>query len=83
MVKDLLTPDYIFEASWEVCNKVEGYTPFCQRGPIPYRVSLEIEYSLSARMYGKEKKIHCSLNLTSCVPNGKNMHLKKITFQSG
>ena len=24
MVKDLLTPDYIFESSWEVCNKVGG-----------------------------------------------------------
>ncbi|AVM52116.1 glycogen/starch synthase [Bacteroides zoogleoformans] len=24
MIKELLTPDYIFEASWEVCNKVGG-----------------------------------------------------------
>jgi hypothetical protein len=24
MTKELLTPDYIFEASWEVCNKVGG-----------------------------------------------------------
>lgn len=24
MVKELLTPDYIFESSWEVCNKVGG-----------------------------------------------------------
>ena len=24
MAKELLTPDYIFEASWEVCNKVGG-----------------------------------------------------------
>ena len=24
MMNDLLTPDYIFEASWEVCNKVGG-----------------------------------------------------------
>lgn len=24
MVKELLSPDYIFEASWEVCNKVGG-----------------------------------------------------------
>ncbi len=24
MIKDLITPDYIFESSWEVCNKVGG-----------------------------------------------------------
>jgi len=32
MAKDLLTPDYIFEASWEVCNKVGGiYTVLSTR----------------------------------------------------
>lgn len=32
MVKDLLAPDYIFEASWEVCNKVGGiYTVLSTR----------------------------------------------------
>ncbi|MCC8187995.1 MAG: glycogen/starch synthase [Bacteroides sp.] len=32
MVKDLLTPDYIFETSWEVCNKVGGiYTVLSTR----------------------------------------------------
>lgn len=32
MLKDLLTPDYIFEASWEVCNKVGGiYTVLSTR----------------------------------------------------
>ena len=32
MSKDLLTPDYIFEASWEVCNKVGGiYTVLSTR----------------------------------------------------
>ena len=32
MIKDLLTPDYIFESSWEVCNKVGGiYTVLSTR----------------------------------------------------
>ena len=32
MLKELLTPDYIFEASWEVCNKVGGiYTVLSTR----------------------------------------------------
>ena len=32
MVKDLLRPDYIFESSWEVCNKVGGiYTVLSTR----------------------------------------------------
>ena len=32
MVKDLLTPDYIFESSWEDVIKWEGYTPFVDTG---------------------------------------------------
>ena len=32
MMKQLLTPDYIFESSWEVCNKVGGiYTELSTR----------------------------------------------------
>ena len=32
MINELLTPDYIFEASWEVCNKVGGiYTVLSTR----------------------------------------------------
>ena len=32
MTKDLLRPDYIFESSWEVCNKVGGiYTVLSTR----------------------------------------------------
>jgi glycosyltransferase involved in cell wall biosynthesis len=32
MIKELITPDYIFEASWEVCNKVGGiYTVLSTR----------------------------------------------------
>ena len=32
MAKDLLSPDYIFESSWEVCNKVGGiYTVLSTR----------------------------------------------------
>ena len=32
MAKELLTPSYIFEASWEVCNKVGGiYTVLSTR----------------------------------------------------
>ena len=32
MAKELLTPGYIFEASWEVCNKVGGiYTVLSTR----------------------------------------------------
>ncbi len=39
MVKDLLTPNYIFESSWEVCNKVGGiYTVLSTRANTLYRV---------------------------------------------
>ena len=32
MMKQLLKPDYIFESSWEVCNKVGGiYTVLSTR----------------------------------------------------
>ena len=33
MAKELLTPDYIFEASWEVCNKVGEFIRCCPPGP--------------------------------------------------
>ena len=39
MVKDLLTPNYIFESSWEVCNKVGGiYTVLSTRANTLYNV---------------------------------------------
>ena len=45
MTKELLTPDYIFEASWEVCNKVGGiYTVLSTRAN--YRLNFAIDYSL-------------------------------------
>lgn len=35
MYKELITPDYIFEASWEVCNKVGGiYTVLSTRAAV-------------------------------------------------
>lgn len=46
MTKELLTPDYIFEASWEVCNKVGGiYTVLSTRANT-YRLNFAIDYSL-------------------------------------
>ena len=39
MAKELLTPDYIFESSWEVCNKVGGiYTVLSTRAKILHDV---------------------------------------------
>lgn len=46
MTKELLTPDYIFEASWEVCNKVGGIYTVCLQGQILYRLNFAIDYSL-------------------------------------
>ena len=41
MMKQLLTPDYIFESSWEVCNKVGGiYTVLSTRAKTLQNTSL-------------------------------------------
>ena len=46
MVKDLLTPDYIFEASWEVCNKVGGIYTVCLQGQIRCKLTSVTNYFL-------------------------------------
>ena len=38
MATKLLTPDYIFESSWEVCNKVGGIYTVFQQEQKPYRI---------------------------------------------
>ena len=80
MVKELLTPDYIFEASWEVCNKVGGiYTVLSTRANT-LQTKFRDRVFLWVRTFGKEKKIPYLLSLITFVPHGKNMLLKKITF---
>ena len=36
------TPEYLFESSWEVCNKVGGIIPSFQRKLIRYNSHLKI-----------------------------------------
>ena len=40
MVKSLLKPDYIFESSWEVCNKVGGIYTVLSPERIRFKVNL-------------------------------------------
>ena len=79
MVKELLTPDYIFEASWEVCNKVGGiYTVLSTRAN-----TLQTKFRdrvFLVRTSGKEKRIPYLSSPITFVPHGRNMLLKKITF---
>ena len=67
MVKDLLTPDYIFEASWEVCNKVGGiYTVLSTRAN-----TLQTAF---------RDKLFCSSSRIICVLLGRSMRLRKMNF---
>ena len=50
MTKDLLRPDYIFESSWEVCNKVGGiHTVISTKA-----LNMEKEYSSSHILIGPD-----------------------------
>ncbi len=73
MTKELLTPDYIFEASWEVCNKVGGiYTVLSTRANT-LQTKFRDRLFFIGRISGREKRTLCSLSLITFVQRGKNM----------
>lgn len=71
MIQQALFPDFVFEASWEVCNKVGGiYTvlssrakTLCENWPITFVLSVLI----------CKKKIRYLLKRKSCFQNGKKL----------
>ena len=73
MTKELLTPDYIFEASWEVCNKVGGiYTVLSTRANTLQTKFRDRLFFIGPDFWqGKENL--CSLSLITFVQRGKNM----------
>lgn len=72
-MEQLLTPDCIFESSWEVCNKVGGiYTVLSTRAKTLQEAFEDKIFSLD-RMYGWEKKILCLLRMKNCSRTGVNM----------
>ena len=82
MVKELLTPDYIFEASWEVCNKVGGiYTVLSTRANT-LQTNFHDRVFFVGPDFGKGKRILYLSSPRTFVPHGKNMLLKKITSLS-
>lgn len=59
MMKQLLTPDYIFESSWEVCNKVGGiYTVLSTRAKTLQNVFLDRIFFIGPDVWlGKENPL--------------------------
>ena len=72
MTRELLTPDYIFEASWEVCNKVGGiYTVLSTRAnTLQNKFRDRVIFIGPDFWQGKENAQH-----------GKNMRQRKISSQ--
>ena len=82
MVKDLLTPDYIFESSWEVCNKVGGiYTVLSTRANTLQEKFRDRIFFIGPDVWqGKENPLFIESD-TYVLP-GKSMHLRKTNFLS-
>ena len=68
MAKDLLTPDYIFESSWEVCNKVGGiYTVLSTRAKTLQDAYKDRLFFIGPDFWaGKENPLFCE-NENLCV----------------
>ena len=83
MVKDLLTPDYIFESSWEVCNKVGGiYTVLSTRANTLQEKFRDRIFFIGPDVWqGKENPLFIESDNLYVLP-GKSMHLRKTNFLS-
>ena len=66
MAKEYFKPDYIFESSWEVCNKVGGiYTVLSSR-------------SLLVLTVGRKRNVPISRRTTLSLQNGNGLQKKVI-----
>lgn len=73
MAKELLAPDYIFEASWEVCNKVGGiYTVLSTRAKTLQEAFKDKVFFIGPD-FGQERKTLCSVKMRIFVRHGVNM----------
>ena len=83
MVKDLLTPDYIFESSWEVCNKVGGiYTVLSTREetpePTPEPTGPYIDGTYTGSSYGYSGRV----NVTVTIQGGQIASIEQSNSDS-
>lgn len=75
MKNEVLVPDYIFETSWEVCNKVGGiYTVLSSRAK-----TLMSTYQDRVVFIGPDLKQPTAnvdfVRMNGCCPNGKRLRL--------
>ena len=81
MTKELLTPDYIFEASWEVCNKVGGiYTVLSTRANT-LQTKFRDRLFFIGPDFWQEKRTLCSLSLITFVQRGKTCSVERQSFR--
>lgn len=72
MAKELLAPDYIFEASWEVCNKVGEFIQCCPLAKTLQEAFKDKVFSYNL-IFGQERKTLCSVKMRIFVRHGVNM----------
>ena len=73
MAKELLAPDYIFEASWEVCNKVGGiYTVLSTRAKTLQEAFKDKVFFIGPDFWAGKETL-CSVKMRIFVRHGVNM----------
>ena len=66
----MIKPDYIFESSWEVCNKVGGiYTVLSTRAK-----TLQDNLSSLALIAGAKRNVRSSFRITAFWLTGRKRH---------
>ena len=71
-----LVPNYIFESSWEVCNKVGGiYTVLSTRAKT-LQERFKDHLFLLVQIVGKKMNVRISLKIKSFLKIGKSNFLK-------
>ena len=72
------SPEFIFESSWEVCNKVGGiYTVLSTRAKT-LQDTLEDKVIFIGPDFGKERKIHYSKKTANYLNHGSKPLKKKV-----
>ena len=78
MSKKRLAPDFIFESSWEVCNKVGGiYTVLSTRAKT-LQEQFPDRIIFIGPDFGNRMKVRISVRIPRCSQNGNALHANKV-----
>ena len=77
MIKKILTPDYVFEVSWEVCNKVGGiYTVLSSRAKTMQQAHIDTTFFIGPDIW-KEKENPLFAEEPTLLPEWREAALRR------